>query len=225
MQQQGAAVLPRFFLLVCSFPRLLFPSSAFPPRPSNCFSTTINLLHNHFPNHPTTTFQPRLNHNPTKRNGRVGFAALLSAPSSSFRPSDRKLLVRAITVLVLSIVHPSFQPRLNHGKMLHKHFPSIQQPRSIRPFNHNSTSTTPRPRSNRPCPVLSTIHPSVHPLPNRTSTTQPQNKRRARIPRRPQGGAAKGGLYAGCKSAAPAAAGAKSTERARRPPEAENRAR
>ena len=133
--KKSAAVLPRFFLLVCSFPRLLFPSSAFPPRPSNCFSTTIKLLHNHFPNHPTTTFQPRLNHNPTKRNGRVRFAALLSAPSSSFRPSDRKPLVRALTVLVLSIIHPSFQPRLNHGKMLHKHFPSIQQPRS----NHEPT--------------------------------------------------------------------------------------
>ena len=81
---------------------------------------------NHTPNHDSITKQ---------KGGRVGFAALLSAPSSSFRPSDRKPLVRAITVLVLSIVHPSFQPRLNHGKMLHKHFPSIQQPRS----NHEPT--------------------------------------------------------------------------------------
>ena len=30
---------------------------------------------------------------------------------------------------------PSFQPRLNHGKMIHNHFPSNQQPRS----NHEPT--------------------------------------------------------------------------------------
>jgi hypothetical protein len=56
-------------------------------------------------------------------------------PFPLVRSTDRKSLVRASTVLVLSIVHPSFQPRLNHGKMLHNHFPSIQQPRS----NHDST--------------------------------------------------------------------------------------
>ena len=164
--KKGAAVLPRFFLLVCSFPRPLFPSSAFPPRPSNCFSTTIKLLHNHFPNHPTTTFQPRLNHNPTKRNGRVRFAALLSAPSSSFRPSDRKPLVRAITVLVLSIVHPSFQPRLNHGKNAPQPF-SIHSTTTFQPrANHPSCRIQERFRLNHPTSVVLQLQPLLQPQPN-----------------------------------------------------------
>ena len=83
---------------------------------------------NHTPNHDSITKQ---------KGGRVRFAALLSAPSSSFRPSDRKPLVRALTVLVLSIVHPSFQPRLNHGK------------NAPQPFSIHSTTTF-QPRANHP---------------------------------------------------------------------------
>ena len=49
---------------------------------------------------------------------------------------------------------PSFQPRLNHGKMIHNHFPSIQQTRSnhdptiLRVESMNDFNTTiPHPRS------------------------------------------------------------------------------
>ena len=43
------------------------------------------------------------------------YVSLKEYPRPLFpRPSDRKPLVRAITVLVLSIIHPSFQPQLNH---------------------------------------------------------------------------------------------------------------
>ena len=179
--------MPRFFLLVCSFPRLLFPSSALSL--VRLSPSSVQLLLNHNKTAPQPFPQPSNNHAPTTTQSQPNKAKWARRICRAFvrpivlLPSIRQKTPRPRVnrpCPVLSIIHPSFQPRLNHGKMLHKHFPSIQQPRSIRPFNHNSTSTTPRPRSNRPCPVLSTIHPSVHPLPNRTSTTQPQNKRRAR---------------------------------------------
>ena len=56
---------------------------------------------------------------------------------------------------------------------------TISQPRYGRnqpPRNHIPTSTTPRPRSNRPCPVLSAIHLSVQPLLN-------HKKSAAKLPR------------------------------------------
>ena len=42
----------------------LQPSLSCPPfiRPSNQYSTSTKLIHDHFPIHPTTTLQPRANH-------------------------------------------------------------------------------------------------------------------------------------------------------------------
>ena len=129
--KKSAAVLPRFFLLVRSFPRPLFPSS-------------VQLLLNHNKTAPQPFSQPSNNHAPTTTQSQPNKAKWARRICRAFvrpivlLPSIRQKTPRPRVnrpCPELSIIHPSFQPRLNHGKMLHNHFPSIQQPRS----NHEPT--------------------------------------------------------------------------------------
>ena len=91
-------------------------------------------------------------------NSAAEFDALLSAPSSSFRPSDRKPLVRALTVLVLYC--PSFIPPSNHDSTTAKCSTTIfhpfnnHVPTTSQPYFGSNTRTT-RFRLNRPTSLKS----------------------------------------------------------------------
>ena len=93
-------------------------------------------------------------------------------PFPLVRSTDRKSLVRAPTVLVLSTIHPSFQPRLNHGKMLHNHFHPFNNhvPTTSQPSFGSNTRTT-RFRLNHPASMILQTKPLSNLIPTSTKKT------------------------------------------------------
>ena len=194
--------MPRFFLLVCSFPRPLFPSS-------------VQLLLNHnktapqpFPqpsnNHVPTTTQPQPNKAKWTRQICRAFVRPIVLLPSIRQKTPRPRYNRPCPVHRSSLLPTTTQPRQKCSTTIshpfNNHVPTTSQPsfgsntrttrfrlnrptsliRQLQPLLiNNSTSTTPRPRHNRPYPVL--IKPFISPSNlNHQFNLDHQTKRRAR---------------------------------------------
>ena len=94
-------------------------------------------------------------------------------PFPLVRSTDRKSLVRAITVLVLSIVHPSFQPILNLNQIDPRPFPhpsNNHAPTTSQPSFGSNTRTT-RFRLNHPASMILQTKPLSNLIPTSTKKT------------------------------------------------------
>ena len=162
--KKGAAVLPRFFLLVCSFPRLLFPSSALSL--VRLSPSSVQLLLNHNKTAPQPFPQPSNNHVPTTTQPQPNKAKWTRQICRAF--------VRSI-VLLPSIRQKTPRTRYNRPCPVHRSslLPTTTQPRQkcsttiFHPFN-NHVPTTSQPSFVSNPRTIPTQPSHIHDSPNPT---------------------------------------------------------
>ena len=156
-----------------------------PPTRTQPTATQPQPFHNHFPNYPATAFQPRTNYRePQPVHNRPSTATqpranhnhasiVFQSHSSRPKPSDGRS--RAWQT-------PTTQPSFGSNTKTTRFRLNLPTSliRQLQPLLiNNSTSTTPRPRHNRPYPVL--IKPFISPSNlNHQFNLDHQTKRRAR---------------------------------------------